>query len=457
MLITKLADVRITNTNIDHYRSKGYDCKQPDIISVKVIDLFPTSKIKILYECDMCGKKCSQNFINRPSLYEMIINNENILCTGCSKNKTFTSIDDIEKVESLYWNENKTVSEIARIYNTDFVTVSQFMKKYKIPKKVKEKLDQGKILSLYFDEHYSIAQISELLQVPYHKVYAIFINNNIELKTFSEMAKDDIWQRRIRKFYVEKEILEDLYISQELDAPDIAKIYNTTPFCVLNLLKYFAIPARSISCEHMKEKRRKGTREKFGVDYFMLTPEFFEKKEATLMEQYGVDNLFKLSEFQEKAKQSMYQNETAPCSNQQRYLYNLIGIDINYPVGGCFVDILLEDNIICEYDGGGHNLGVIHGELTQKEFDDKERKREKFLKGQGYKIIRIISKDDYLPLDEIIIQVINQAKEYLNSKHTWFEINIDKLNIRCAEFEKDYDFGKLRYIKEQDLEKFKSA
>ena len=59
-------------------------------------------------------------------------------------------------------------------------------------------------------------------------------------------------------------------------------------------------------------------------------------------------------------------------------------------------------------------------------------------------MIHIISEEDYIPSDEIIIDLIKLAKEYLNTGHTYFEINIEKGILKCKEYIKEYDiWGKL--------------
>ena len=54
--------------------------------------------------------------------------------------------------------------------------------------------------------------------------------------------------------------------------------------------------------------------------------------------------------------------------------------------------------------------------LTEKEFQQKEIKRKIIIRQSGWKIMRIISKDDKLPKNNVLL---NLAKEYLlNTEHT---------------------------------------
>ena len=65
--------------------------------------------------------------------------------------------------------------------------------------------------------------------------------------------------------------------------------------------------------------------------------------------------------------------------------------------------------------------------------------------------MRIISLKDKLPSDEILLQMLSEAKQYFFDypNHSWIEFNIDTSTVRNAE-QKDgvfFDYGKLRKIK----------
>ena len=65
--------------------------------------------------------------------------------------------------------------------------------------------------------------------------------------------------------------------------------------------------------------------------------------------------------------------------------------------------------------------------------------------------MRIISSKDKLPSDEILLQMLSEAKQYFSDypNHSWIEFNIDTSTVRDAE-QKDsvfFDYGKLRNIK----------
>lgn len=82
----------------------------------------------------------------------------------------------------------------------------------------------------------------------------------------------------------------------------------------------------------------------------------------------------------------------------------------------------------------------------------KKKIREESICKKGYKIIRIISKWDNLPLNETILNLI---KEFKNSDFQVVRIDINEGTIDRNYKEKWYcNFGKLRRITKKDLELF---
>jgi hypothetical protein len=107
--------------------------------------------------------------------------------------------------------------------------------------------------------------------------------------------------------------------------------------------------------------------------------------------------------------------------------------------------------IYVEYDGSGHELNITLGKTTKEEFELKEQRRYYALKNRGWRQIRIISRNDLLPTDVKIMELINLSIGYLNSGHSWIYFDIDNSIVRCREVEKHYDFGELRKITQQDI------
>lgn len=191
--------------------------------------------------------------------------------------------------------------------------------------------------------------------------------------------------------------------------------------------------------------------EKTGYKYPSQSPDIKEKKKITNIKHRGVTCPFQSSEIKEKSAKTLYENSSQKTSKQQLYLHTLYGGELNFPVSYYSIDIcLLKESIAIEYNGGGHDLGVKTGRETQEEFKQKELIRNNIIKRAGYKQITIISSKDFLPSDEILLKMLEQAKQYFNiTKHTWVEYNIDTSLMRNAENKEGvfFDFGELRKIK----------
>ena len=231
--------------------------------------------------------------------------------------------------------------------------------------------------------------------------------------------------------------------------------------------------------ESIMEKTRNTNLQKYGCENPSQVEEFKEKMKTTLLARYGVDNPFKSEDIREKCymsnlkrygvkyatqspeirakvNETLYKNGNQKTSKQQVYLHNFYGGKINYPVSYYATDICFpEEKLIIEYDGGGHALRVTLGRLTQEEFNQKEIIRNNIIKREGYKQMRIISSKDKLPSDQVLLEMLSDARQYfsLYPNHSWIEFNISTSTVRNAENPKGlpYSFGSLRTIKDSDL------
>jgi very-short-patch-repair endonuclease len=211
----------------------------------------------------------------------------------------------------------------------------------------------------------------------------------------------------------------------------------------------------SSQSEIVKEKWKNNQFEKYG-NYFTATEEYKEKKNKTCLEKYGEDNVMKNKNICYKQRVSMYKNSTAKCSRQQLYYYYIIGGELNFPIDALNLDIaLVDDKINIEVDYSGHDLSVKIGSESPEEFNTRQKQRDYFLYRRGWKTIRLISKKDKVPTDEKILEMIEIAKEYLNSGHHWICFDIDNTNIKCSQYEKFFDFGQLRNITKNDIDEIK--
>jgi hypothetical protein len=217
-----------------------------------------------------------------------------------------------------------------------------------------------------------------------------------------------------------------------------------------NMMRYGTkAPAQNFD---IKSKIINTNLKKYGHISPTLNSNIREKQINTMIEKYNVPYPMLNEESKIKSRKTFYQNGSCPTPRQQLYIYNLIGGELNYPIKNSSLDIaFLEENIYLEIDLGGHELQVKLGNMTEKEFQDYERRRWYALYRQGWKEIRIISKKDKIPSDNKIKEIITFAKNYLNSGHNFIKFYLDEGLVKTSQFENNFDFGELRYIYKKDV------
>jgi very-short-patch-repair endonuclease len=193
--------------------------------------------------------------------------------------------------------------------------------------------------------------------------------------------------------------------------------------------------------ENVKNKKEQTTMERYGAISPTLNEDIRKKQIETNIEKYGNETPLQNKDVKEKTRKALFSKHKAPTSRTQEYLCELLNGTINFPLGKYSIDIVLSDMIALEYDGGGHDLQVKFGNVTKEEFEQKERKRDYFLKRRGFKIIRLVSKRDKLPNNLLIIELINKCKNYMDDGGSTAEINIDEKFIRLGKNVYPYDFG----------------
>jgi len=169
--------------------------------------------------------------------------------------------------------------------------------------------------------------------------------------------------------------------------------------------------------EILRNKQKENNIHKYGVPHYSQTKEWKSKIEKTSIKNFGVSHFSKSKVVREKVRNTMFKNGTSPTSTQQNYIHSVIGGKLNYPVSRSSLDIAFPSSkIYVEYDGGGHKLPVKLGNMTQDEFNKREKRRTFSLLDIGWKEIRIISDNDKLPTDNLLIKYIECSKMFLNTK-----------------------------------------
>lgn len=421
-LLTK--EVVITCRNYKkHYISKGYNWEYNKQIIVKVEDLPKGSNVKVEVLCDYCLEE-----VMKKEYSTFIKQRENsTIHKDCCKKCSILKVQEgnlvkygAESTFQLPEVREKRKITMLNLYGAEEPSSSKILQEKRL-KNIQDKYG--------VDNVFQINEVKQKRKISMEEKYG----NKHALLVKSIVDKKD------------KTMLDNFGVKYPIQNEDIKdKIKNT------NLERYGT--KYPLENEDIKEKARNTCLDKYGVNNFASTEEYQILTKNTMLDKYGVEYPMQNKDILTKARETMYRNGTAPRSKQQEYICQLLNGELNYPIDNISLDIAFPDEkIYIEYDGGGHDLSVKIGSETQEQFNKRNIKRYYYLRENGWKEIRIISKNDYLPLDEIIIKIIKYAKEYLNTGHSWIEFNVDNQTIKTSIFEEYFDFGKLHKIKNNDL------
>lgn len=398
-ILTKEVEIKLWGKTVKYYNNLGYEGKHGDIISVKVEDLSKGSNVKIKYLCDYCKEEVLTivyaDYVRRTKEINKMA------CKHCAIQKMG------ETCYLRYGTSNYTSTEECR-----------------------EKMNNT-TKSRYGTMHYS------------------------QTKEFKEKRHKTCVERYGESYQKQfmKKAFETFHNKTGYDFPSQSP--DVREKIVKSYISHYGVDNPQLSCE-VRERTEKTNMERYGCVAPSQNKEIKEKACVTNLQKYGVEYTMQSPEIRAKANETLCKNGTQKTSKQQLYLQNLYGGEINYPISYYAVDICFqEENLVIEYDGGGHDLRVSLGRLTREEFNQKEIKRFNAIKYKGYRQMRIISTRDLLPSDQILLQMLSDAKQYFSDypNHSWIEFNIDTSSVRNAEHKDDifYDYGELRKIKDSDL------
>lgn len=130
-------------------------------------------------------------------------------------------------------------------------------------------------------------------------------------------------------------------------------------------------------------------------------------------------------------------------SKQQKYICEVLKGIPNVQIGNFFADIMIEsDKVVVEYDGSGHWLQTVFKEnVTKSDVDKRDRLRDLYLNKKGYKVLRIISEQDFLPSEKEIVKLYKKALLKFSKGENRIKVNIMGL----------YKKDELRKITKSDL------
>lgn len=214
---------------------------------------------------------------------------------------------------------------------------------------------------------------------------------------------------------ITKQVWLDKYgVDCSLRSPEIMEKVKKT-----NMERYGA--ENTFASEIIKEKIRQKNLSNLGVEYPMQSPLVQEKSKQTCIDKYGVEYILQSTEIRQRICETLSMTDKVPTSTQQRQIYNELNsyydkedVIINYPLSNVILDIRLD---LC-------------GQLFDIEYDcyywhkDKQkydRKRDEFVKSQGYRVLRIKSGHKIPELS----QIIEKIEFMISNDYHYSEIVLD--------------------------------
>lgn len=437
MIIDEYVDVGITWKNKQKYENLGYviptiydDIHKKNVvrkgtkIKIKVSELSENSHEKIHVKCDYCGE---EHYVVYQSYCNHIKKFGNYACNKCKgehEKFTFNQLYGVDNISQLEEIKNKKKNKSLEKYGTEYVFQAD---------EVKEKIIQTNLSKYGTSTPLQNDEIKEKAKKTIEEKYG---------------SIDEYNQIRIHKAQITNQEKYGFSVASK-NANVVQKIKDT------NQIKYgHNSPMGNLS---IQEKAMETTILHFGVESPMKSLEIQEKVKQTMIERFGCEYPMQSDEIIKKARKTLLGNNSVETSTQQKYLHKLYGGILNYPFERYSLDIFNEDKqIAVEYSGGGHNLSVKLGNLTQEEFEKKELIRKAYIKRGGIKLIEIVTPHDLIPSDEMLLKMYSFAEDYFNTtNHTWICFYTEENKYRNALFNEFrgcfYDFGELRKINSKEV------
>lgn len=400
MIYGKTAKVYMNGFNMKRYKALGYNVSYGEYADIRVEDLSDFSTVNVLFKCDYCGhvferewgiyirdkKKCPVQRDACKECFPKKLEESMILRYGVKNSMNLESTKEKVKNTNLerYGVENTRQNET-----------------------VKEKFKNTCL------ERYGTTSPLKNEQIKQR-----FINTNIERYGGKSPMCDKDVREKAENTNLEKYGAKNCMLNEQVKM----KAEETI------LQKY---GSRKIGeTDYCKQKKKETNLKRYGCVCTLQASEVKEKAQKTIKEKYGVTNCMQNEEIRTRALQTRVANygvNGGLVSSQQIYLWNLYGGEINYPFHGYLADIMfVEDNIIIEYSGSGHDIRVKYGQVTKQEFIDNEEIRRNVFLQNGYKEFEIISKTDNLPSDDFLLLLKNKAFDILqNTNNVYYGYNID--------------------------------
>jgi len=145
-----------------------------------------------------------------------------------------------EMIEKLYINENLSGKETSLQLGVDPTKLHYLLDKYKITKPKRLKITKELLVDLHYNQKKSQSEIGRFLGLTRHSIFNYFKKFDIHTIYYNsspEISKDELYR---------------LYIIEEKEANDIAKLFNVNPCVIKKRLKSYNINKRKIQASKFK-------------------------------------------------------------------------------------------------------------------------------------------------------------------------------------------------------------
>ena len=245
------------------------------------------------------------------------------------------------------------------------------------------------------------------------------VTNVFQLEETKEKAKETIFEKYGNEHYSQTEEYKEKCeqtCMEKYGKPHYAQTSEFWNKCVSTNIKTRGVPYATQSLDVIEKIKRVQEKRYGGMGFG--SPIVKEKIKRACKEKYGTKTPMKNFFVREKVLATLCKNGNAKTSRPQLNIYNMLKplysfCELNYPCGRCALDcaIKVEDTFIdVEYDGV-----YWHQDAT------KDRRRDYFVKSQGYKVLRIKGTNKIPKKEELL-----EAIDYLvKGSHSYMQINLD--------------------------------
>lgn len=413
ILIHENVTTKWSNTNREWYESKGYTCtKITDTLIVKTNDLPKGSMVKVKVKCDYCDDVVLRTY----KAYLRYSNSSPIKKDCCQKCKR------IKEKESVMFTYG--VDSTLKLSSVREKAKNTLMNNYGVDnpfqaEDIKEKIKQSNIEKYGVENYASTEECREKMKA------TSLIRHGAEYYTQTDEYKERVKITNLEKYGCENPS-QNNEIKQKIIQSNIEK-YGV-PYSQQNKevrektektnLKRYGVKAPAQN-PLVQEKIKQTFLQNYGCESALKVPEVQEKIRATFMERYGVEYAGQIPEAIEKRNRTLLKDGKVPTSQQQIAVYNMLkensyNVELNYPVSKLLLDVaLFVDNVKIDIEYDGYYF--------HKDTAIKDRRRDEFLKQDGWKILRIKGRRN-IPTFEKLQSAINKL---LTSDRTYTELVLD--------------------------------